>query len=217
MQKQLFLVASALLLTLIACHNNPEPLAYLKYYNADGVELSRKAPSFSFIDQEGKVITNQEVEGKTLLVDFFFTSCPTICPVMTTNMQKIQNQFASNDNLILMSHTVDPKRDTPEVLKQYAVERNIDLNTWHFLTGAKDSLYRVAYQYLCSAMEDSLAEGGFLHTEYFVLVDKNGYLRSRRDENGNVIGVYDGTDDTHIANLIEDMELLLGGSDQWDE
>ena len=122
---------------------------------------------------------------------------------------KIQDRFAHYDNFMILSHTVDPARDTPEKLKEYADNRNIDSKNWHFLTGEKDSLYAVAYEYLSSAMEDSLAPGGFLHTEYFVLVDKEGILRSREDDNGNIIGVYDGTDGHQMRDLIDDIKVLI--------
>ena len=110
---------------------------------------------------------------------------------------------------MILSHTVDSKRDTPEKLKEYADARGVSSEDWHFLTGEQDSLYAVAYKYLSSAMEDEGAPGGFLHTEYFVLVDKEGNLRSREDDNGNIIGVYDGTNAQHIRDLIDDIKVLI--------
>ncbi|MCF8277190.1 MAG: SCO family protein [Flavobacteriales bacterium] len=184
-------------------------LPFITYTNVDGETVQRSAPKFSFIDQEGDTITNKDVEGKIYLVDFFFTSCPTICPIMTANLMKINDRFAHYDEFLILSHTVDPKHDTPAILKQYADDRKINSQDWHFLTGEKDSLYAVAYDYLSSAMEDSLAKGGFLHTEYFILVDKEGHLRSREDDNGNIIGVYDGTDAHQMRDLIDDIKVLI--------
>mgnify|MGYP002631678456 FL=1 len=184
-------------------------LPFITYTDVNGEVQNRKAPEFSFADQDGNTITNKDLEGKIYLVDFFFTSCPSICPIMTANLMKIQDRFAHYDNFMILSHTVDPARDTPEKLKEYADNRNIDSKNWHFLTGEKDSLYAVAYEYLSSAMEDSLAPGGFLHTEYFVLVDKEGILRSREDDNGNIIGVYDGTDGHQMRDLIDDIKVLI--------
>ena len=184
-------------------------LPFITYTDVDGVVHNRKAPQFSFTNQDGNTITNEDVKDKIYLVDFFFTSCPSICPIMTANLMKIQDRFAHYDNFMILSHTVDPTRDTPEKLKEYADNRKIDSKNWHFLTGEKDSLYSVAFDYLSSAMEDSLAEGGFLHTEYFVLVDKEGILRSREDDNGNIIGVYDGTDGHQIRDLIDDIKVVI--------
>ena len=184
-------------------------LPFITYTDVDGQVHNRNAPQFSFTNQEGNTITNEDVEGKIYLVDFFFTSCPSICPIMTANLMKIQDRFAHYDEFMILSHTVDPTRDSPAKLKEYAEDRNIDAKNWHFLTGEKDSLYSVAFEYLSSAMEDSLAPGGFLHTEYFVLVDKEGRLRSREDDNGNIIGVYDGTNAQHIRDLIDDIKVLI--------
>lgn len=204
----LFLPTIAYLFFVRGEHNFAH-LPFITYTDINGVEQNRKAPDFSFTNQNGETITEQDLRGNIYLVDFFFTSCPSICPIMTANMMKIQDRFSHYDEFRLVSHTVDPKRDTPEKLKEYADDRKIDLTKWHFLTGQKDSLYTVAYDYLCSAMEDSLADGGFLHTEYFVLVDKEGFLRSREDDNGNIIGVYDGTDAHQIRDLIDDIKVLM--------
>jgi protein SCO1 len=184
-------------------------LPFITYTDVNGEVQNRKAPKFSFTDQDGNTITNADVEGKIYLVDFFFTSCPSICPIMTANLMKIQDRFAHYDEFMILSHTVDPTRDTPEKLKEYADNRKIDPKNWHFLTGDRDSLYAVAYDYLSNAMEDSMAPGGFLHTEYFVLVDKEGILRSREDDDGNVIGVYDGTDAHQMRDLIDDIKVLI--------
>ncbi|MCF8459506.1 MAG: SCO family protein [Flavobacteriales bacterium] len=184
-------------------------LPFITYTDVNGEVQNRKAPQFSLTNQHGNIITNKDVEGKIYLVDFFFTSCPSICPIMTANLMKIQERFAHYDNFVILSHTVDPVRDTPEKLKEYADNRKIDSKNWHFLTGEKDSLYAVAFEYLSSAMEDSLAPGGFLHTEYFVLVDKEGILRSREDDDGNIIGVYDGTDAHQMRDLIDDIKVLI--------
>lgn len=198
-----------LYLFFIQGEHNFAHLPFITYTDIDGETVKRKAPQFSFTNQDGETITNKDVEGKIYLVDFFFTSCPSICPIMTANLMKINERFDHYDEFMILSHTVDPVRDTPERLKEYATDRKIDSDKWHFLTGTKDSLYTAAFDYLSSAMEDSLAPGGFLHTEYFVLVDKEGILRSREDDNGNIIGVYDGTDAQQIRDLIDDIKVLI--------
>lgn len=184
-------------------------LPYVTYVDFNGVIHNIKAPQFGFTDQDGEQFTHDELKGKVYVVDFFFTSCPSICPIMTANMMKLQTRFSGFEEFNQLSFTVDPERDTPEVLKEYAVERVINTDRWHFLTGEKDSIYAVAYDFLSSAMEDESAPGGFLHTEYFVLVDKEGNLRSRKDEQGNIIGVYDGTEAQDIRDLIDDIKVLI--------
>lgn len=184
-------------------------LPFVTYTDEVGEVQNRKAPEFGFVNQDGEQITSADLEGKVYVVDFFFTSCPSICPIMTANMMKLQKRFSGFEEFNQLSFTVDPGRDTPEVLKQYALDRSIDTDKWNFLTGERDSLYAVAYDFLSSAMEDSLAPGGFLHTEYFVLVDKEGNLRSRKDEQGNIIGVYDGTEAQDIRDLIDDIKVLI--------
>lgn len=184
-------------------------LPFITYTDANGEEQKRKAPSFAFVNQDGDTVTDEDLKGKIYVADFFFTSCPTICPIMTANMKKVNERFGHYEDFHLLSHTVDPTRDTPFVLKEYAERKRLDTEKWDFLTGEKDVLYDVAYDYLSSAMEDSTAPGGFLHTEYFVLVDKEGFLRSRKDDNGNVIGVYDGTSAQHIRDMIDDIKVLI--------
>ena len=184
-------------------------LPFVTYTDVSGEVVNRKAPDFGFTNQDGDSFTSNDLKDKIYLVDFFFTSCPSICPIMTANMMKVQKRFAGFEEFELVSFTVDPKRDHPVRLKEYADDRLIDTKRWNFLTGEQDSLYAVAYKFLSSAMEDSLAVGGFLHTEYFVLVDKEGNIRSRDDEQGNVIGVYDGTSAQHIRDLIDDIKVLI--------
>ena len=184
-------------------------LPFVTYIDEMGEEQNRKAPEFGFVNQDTVPFISKDLDGKIYVVDFFFTSCPSICPIMTANMLKLQKRFSSFEDFEIVSFTVDPKRDTPARLREYADQRMIDTDKWNFLTGEQDSLYAVAYDYLSSAMEDSLAAGGFLHTEYFVLVDKEGNLRSRDDEQGNIIGVYDGTEAQHIRDLIDDIKVLI--------
>jgi protein SCO1/2 len=184
-------------------------LPFVTYIDEMGEEQNWKAPEFGFVNQDSVPFTSKDLEGKIYVVDFFFTSCPSICPIMTANMLKLQKRFSSFEDFEIISFTVDPKRDTPARLREYADQRMINTEKWNFLTGEQDSLYAVAYDYLSSAMEDSLAAGGFLHTEFFVLVDKEGNLRSRDDEQGNIIGVYDGTEAQHIRDLIDDIKVLI--------
>lgn len=205
----LLLLPSLLYLYLIQGKHNFAHLPYVTYTDETGALVQREAPDFNLIDQNAESLTRADLKGKIYVVNFFFTSCPSICPIMTANMTKIHERFLHYDDLNILSLTVDPRRDTPETLKEYAVNRKIDSPKWHFLTGDKDSIYAVAYKFLSSAMEDGSAPGGFLHTEYFVLVDKEGKMRSREDNNGNLIAVYDGTNSAHINDLIDDIKILI--------
>ncbi len=205
----LLLLPSLLYVYLIQGKHNFVHLPFVTYNDDNGDLVNRRAPEFVFTDQNGELFSSDSLVGRIYVVDFFFTTCPSICPIMTANMTKLHERFGHYDGFELVSITVDPKRDTPSALKEYAVNRKIDSPKWHFLTGDRDSLYTVAYKFLSSAMEDNSAPGGFLHTEYFVLVDKEGNLRSRDDEHGNIIGVYDGTNGAHINDLIDDIKVLI--------
>ena len=110
---------------------------------------------------------------------------------------------------MILSHTVNPDYDTPEVLLEYAENMQADLRNWNFVTGTKKSIYAMATSYFVNAMEDGEAPGGFLHSEYFVLVDKEGRIRSREDDNGNIMGVYDGTSEYEVGLLIDDIKVLM--------
>lgn len=200
---------SVLYLLLTTGRHNFAHLPVLTYTDEYGKEQFRTAPQFSFTNHHGQTITNASVKDKVYVVDFFFTRCPSICPIMTENMRKVHDRFNSYDDFAVLSLTVDPKNDTPEALAEYAVKRNIDHPNWHFLTGEKDSLYAAAFQFLSSAMEDDMAPGGFLHTEYFVLIDKDGRIRSRVDDDGNFVGVYAGTEMDQVNNLIDDIKVLM--------
>lgn len=167
-------------------------------------------PDFTLINQDGDTVTREDMLGKIYVADFFFTRCPTICPAMQFSMLRLQNRFVDYNDFALVSHSVDPLFDTPEVLNTYAEELGADLSNWTFLTGEKDSIYKLAYEgYFVNAMEDDGAPGGFLHSEYLVLVDKEGRIRSGLDDDGNIRGVYDGTSDHDVGELIDDIKVLM--------
>lgn len=169
-----------------------------------------EVPSFSFTDQNGETIDNSYYEGKVYVIEFFFTTCPTICPIMNANMVKIQNEFYGNINFGVASFSINPEYDTPEILKAYAKDKGATLKTWHFLTGKKEAIYTLANQGIALyAGENAEAEGGFEHSGMFALIDKNGFIRSRLDDYGNPIGFYDGLDDKGIQMIKEDIKLLL--------
>lgn len=162
--------------------------------------LYHKIPGFSFVNQLGDTVTRDDFEGKIYVADFFFATCPGICPKMSAQMLRVQNRFKNNPDVLLLSHTVNPEQDTVEALKAYAEMVHADHGKWHFVTGSKEDIYRQAlYGYLVNASEDVLAPGGFLHSEMFVLVDKQGHIR----------GFYDGTDVKDVNRLIDEIKVLI--------
>ncbi|MDB0027048.1 SCO family protein [Flavobacteriales bacterium] len=177
-------------------------------------EADYSIDDFSFINQDSVTITRDSLLGSIYVANFFFTSCPTICPTMTRNMSYLQDKLSVYPNVRFLSHTVDPYNDTPEELSNYVrlmQQKNvsIDLTNWDFVTGEKDKIYESAANYFVNASVDSLAPGGFLHSEYFILIDKQGRVRSGIDINGNVVGAYDGTNEVQMKDLINDINVLM--------
>lgn len=172
-----------------------------------------KVPDFSFTDQNGKTITNKDYKGKVYVIDFFFTSCPGICPVMNSNMVIVQNEYKNNPLFGIASFSVDPTHDTPEVLKKYAQKKGATMQNWHFLTGDIKKIMDLSNKgFKLHAAENPEAEGGFEHSGLFALIDKNGYIRSRKVKNGefeNPIKFYNGLDSIQVKWLIDDIEKLL--------
>jgi protein SCO1/2 len=167
-------------------------------------------PEFSFTNQNQKTITNQSYNKKVYIVEFFFTTCPSICPIMNKNMVKIQDEFFANPNLGIASFTIDPNTDTAEVLKEYASQYKITNPNWNLLTGDKEAIYKLANSgFNLYVGENSGVEGGFEHSGFFALIDKEGNIRSRFDEQGNPIIYYNGLEDEGIQMLKEDIKLLL--------
>jgi len=193
--------------------------------NSDLVFISnngkyRKVPSFSFINQKGETITNKNYEGKVYVIEFFFTTCPTICPRMNRNLIQIQNEFKDFDDFGVASFTINPEHDTPETLKAYAEKYGVTNPNWHLMTGGKDAIYKLSNEgFYIYAAENSNIEGGFEHSGNFALIDKNGFIRSRV-VNENPLIYYNGitsesekTDEDgkleEISALKEDIRKLL--------
>ena len=177
-------------------------------------EENHKISNFQFINQDSIIVDNSTMKGNIYVASFFFTSCPTICPVMTKNMSYLQKQLSVYPNIRFLSHSVDPVNDTPyklrlyiEMMKQKYI--SIDTQNWDLVTGEKSEIYDIAKSYFVNVTEDSIAPGGFLHSEYFVLIDKEGRIRSGVDQYNNVVGVYDGTNEIHIKNLVNDIKVLM--------
>lgn len=153
----------------------------------------KKVPQFSFTNQDGKTISNKDYEGKVYLVEFFFTTCPTICPRMNKNLVQIQNTFSDFEDFGVASFTINPENDTQEVLKAYTEKYGITNPNWHLMTGDKDVIFNLAnIGFNIYAGENPNVEGGFEHSGNFALIDKNGFIRSREDNFGNPKIFYKG-------------------------
>lgn len=163
-------------------------------------EITHTIPSFSFTNHLGANVTRQDVTGKILIADFFFTRCTSICPRMTGNMQKVAAVVGSDTGVVILSHTVTPDRDSVSALKQYAEKHRINYPNWHLLTGDKNEIYTIARKgyFADERMGFSADTTEFLHTENFVLVDRKGRIR----------GVYNGTLEVEVENLIRHIRLL---------
>lgn len=156
-------------------------------------------PDFKLLNQNGDTITQADYEGKIYVADFFFTTCQTICPIMTDHMLKIQEKTAGDPEVLLLSHTVIPKADSVPQLKKYALEKGVNDEKWNLVTGDKKQIYDLARKaYLAAKSEGDAGPFDMIHTENFVLVDKEKRIR----------GFYDGTDPEAIDDLLEDIALL---------
>ena len=167
-------------------------------------------PAFEFTNQKGETISNADYDGKVYVAEFFFTTCPSICPIMNRNMVRIQDEFFGNPNFGVASFSIDPTYDTPEVLQDYAESYGITNPNWHLLTGDKLEIYKLANNgFNLYVAQDETAAGGFEHSGFFALIDQEGNIRSRLDEFGNPIVYYNGLEDDQIQILKEDIKQLL--------
>jgi len=181
----------------------------------------KKVPDFKFVNQDGDTITNKDYLDKVYVVEFFFTTCPSICPIMSENLVEIQNKLIGNKDFGIVSITLDPEHDTPQVLREYAEEHKVTNTNWNFLTGDRNLIYDMAnLGFGIFADEDETVPGGFAHSGLFALIDKEGYVRSREDKFGNPIIYYrgsikqnisitEGEETPQIDELIEDIKKLL--------
>ena len=168
------------------------------------------APQFELTDQNNAIVSNKDYKGKVYLVEFFFTTCPTICPKMNRNMIAIQNHFFGNPNFGIASITIDPKNDTAPILKKHADDLGVRSSNWHFLTGDKKYIFDLANKgFNLYAGENSKVNGGFEHSGLFALIDKNGDIRCRKDDFGNPILYYDGLEKEGLKALQQDIAILL--------
>lgn len=174
-----------------------------------------KVPDFEFTNQEGTTITNKTYTDKVYVVEFFFSTCPTICPIMNQKMLTIQDDYFGNPNFGIASISITPEIDTPKTLKEYAKNNGINHKNWHLLTGKSDDIvYELSNKgFKLYAGKGDADHGGFEHSGLFALVDKDGYIRSRKDEFGNPIMYYRAIEEQGFADQIkelkEDIKILL--------
>ena len=170
-----------------------------KIPKVSGDTVYHTIPAFSFTNFDGERITNEKLEDKIYVADFFFTSCPTICPKMSSQMHRVQKEFEDKDDVKLISFTVDPDKDDVETLAAYASEYNAIKDKWYLVTGSKTSLYQLAREgFFVTAIPGDGGPEDFIHSEMLVLVDKEKRIR----------GYYDGTDPHDVKRLIEEIKLL---------
>ena len=195
---------------------NIKPLPYLLMNNE-----RKKVPEFNFVNQNGELVSNNDYFGKVYIVEFFFTTCTTICPVMNTNLIHIQNSFTKFSDFGIASFSINPEYDTVDILNQYANENGIVNSNWNLMTGDRSEIYKLAndgFNLYTAASSDFI--DGFEHSGYFALIDKQGFIRCRNDEFGNPKIYYKGSvnymdkldsngEAEEIAILKEDLLKLL--------
>ncbi len=195
----LILVFSGLVFT--GCNNNNKLTVYGPRTpgKTTSDSLDYTVPPYTFLDQDGNTVDSTTTRNKIYVADFFFTSCPSICPKMMKEMSLVYDKYKNNNEVVILSYSIDPQRDTVARLKNYEKKLGIDSHRWHLLTGNKDSIYRMADKYLVSAHEDPDAAGGYIHDGNFILMDKQNRIR----------GYYDGTKEDAVEKLMGDMDVLL--------
>jgi protein SCO1/2 len=183
----------------------------LKTSKSDGKLMKiGPAPKFELTNQDNVKVSNDTYKGKVYVLEFFFTTCPSICPKMNLSMLEIEKTFFGNPNFGIVSITIDPKHDTPQVLKEHAKLLGVKSSTWNFLTGDKNTIMELSNKgFNLYAGENEKVSGGFEHSGLFALIDKEGNIRCRKDEFGNPNIYYDGLDKKGVRDIQEDIKILL--------
>lgn len=161
--------------------------------------LYQQIPEFNFLNQDSVMISNEFFDNGVYIANFFFTHCPSICPTMQRNLLTVYQEYLGDQRVKFLSHSIDFKYDTPEVLKAYADKLGVTNDQWQFVTGSKADIYGIADSYMVYTKEDANVPGGYDHSGYFLLVDHDGHIR----------GAYDGTSDDQIQLLLKELPILL--------
>ncbi len=183
------LIAALALITLSGC---TDPL------NKQFPVLGEATREFSYQNQDGETVTREIFSDKIVVTDFFFTTCPTICPIMKRQMHRVYEAYKDNDEVLLFSHTIDPEHDTVEVLNNFATGLGINSERWQMVTGDQDDIFAMAKHYMLGALKNDEVPGGYIHSGSFVLIDKKGQVRA----------YYNGTDEAEVNKLIEDLKVF---------
>ncbi|HQW12382.1 MAG TPA: SCO family protein [Saprospiraceae bacterium] len=191
------LLGFVVLFFLFSCKKVDKTLPFMGI-PAGGTDTAR-IPAFLVTDQLGRKVTQKDFDGKIYIADFFFTSCPTICPLQTANMLTIYKEFKGNDRVRFISFSIDPRHDSVPVLKKFADDLGVDHDQWRLVTGPKDKIYPLAKAYMSIAQEDEDAPGGYTHSGYLLLVDGRRHLR----------GYSDGTKPTSVQEMVGKIKILL--------
>ncbi len=187
-------------LFLLSCSTKEEKLPIFGQREVVGTDtVYHSIAPFSFVDQDSSIINNDTFQDKIYVADFFFTTCRTICPIMKTQMLRVYEATREMPDVLILSHTIDPDYDTVALLHDFADRLGVESKRWHFVTGVKDSIYKIAQtSYFATAMEDKTEPDGFIHSGAFLLIDKNQRIR----------GKYDGTREEDVNRLIVDIKRL---------
>jgi protein SCO1 len=189
-----------IVVSLFSCATREEKLPIFGQREVAGTDtVYHTIAPFSFVDQDSSIITNETFRDKIYVADFFFTTCRTICPIMKTQMLRVYEATREMPDVLILSHTIDPEYDTVALLHDFADRLGVESKRWHFVTGVKDSIYKIAQtSYFATAMEDKTEPEGFIHSGAFLLIDKKQRIR----------GKYDGTKEEDVNRLIVDIKRL---------
>lgn len=220
-RNSLFFLSAFIVALFVACNDSAKPVAKKEKpvlpffgdfdvtisYNEKGEGITDTVfmpiPKFAFTNQDGNLITRENLEGKIVLADFFFTHCESICPLISTQMVRLQERIKQEglqDKIRFISHTVDPTNDNPAAMKKYAEQIGADLSMWNFVTGLQEDIYEQAQEgYKLTAFPSDTAQGGFFHTDQVALLDQDCKIR----------GYYDGTSTKSMDQLFIDLHKLL--------
>lgn len=208
MNKSILTAISLAILLLSACQSASQKLPILGSREPITKEVDGKTvvdtlyktlPDFEFLNQDSLPITGKTFDNSIYVADFFFTSCPSICPIMHRNMLDVYNKYKGNKEVMFLSHSIDTKYDTPSVLKKYAEKLGVDGDQWQFASGTRESIYGISPEYMVFTEENDKVAGGYEHQGWFILVDKEKHVR----------GAYDGTDKEQVKKMMKDMDILL--------
>ncbi len=171
---------------------------------------SHERSGFHLTQSNGSPWTADSMKGKIAVVSFFFSSCPTVCPAMNFHLKQAHDRMFAFKDVIFVSYSIDPETDTPEVLEEYKKRFDVGGSAkWKFITGDRETIYRLAQAYYLTAAKDSAAEGGFTHSQSAVIVDWDGQLRSRLDDQNQLVGSYDVAQPVQVDELVEDLRVLV--------